>query len=32
MSKIFVLLLMVYFHIIDDYCLQGILAKIKQKT
>lgn len=32
MSKIFVLLLMVYFHIIDDYCLQGILAKMKQKT
>lgn len=31
MSKSFVVLLMVFFHIIDDYRLQGILASMKQK-
>ena len=29
--KIFILLLMVFLHIIDDYKLQGILASMKQK-
>ena len=31
MSKVFVVLLMLFFHIVDDYCLQGILASMKQK-
>lgn len=31
MSKMFVLLLMLFCHIIDDYFLQGILASMKQK-
>lgn len=31
MSKIFVVLLMLFFHIIDDYHLQGILASMKQR-
>lgn len=31
MSKAFVILLMLFFHIIDDYRLQGILASMKQK-
>lgn len=31
MSKIFVLALMLFCHIVDDYYLQGILAQIKQK-
>lgn len=26
-----ILLLMIFLHIIDDYCLQGILAQMKQK-
>lgn len=32
MSNIFIVLLMVFFHIIDDYRLQGILASMKQKS
>lgn len=31
MSKLFVLLLMIFLHIVDDYYLQGILASMKQK-
>lgn len=31
MSKAFVVLLMLFFHIVDDYRLQGILASMKQK-
>lgn len=31
MSKIFVLLLMIFCHIVDDYYLQGWLASAKQK-
>ena len=31
-NKIFVLLSMIFLHIIDDYKLQGILASMKQKT
>lgn len=30
-SKIFILLTMIFLHIIDDYKLQGILASMKQK-
>lgn len=30
-NKIFVLLSMIFLHIIDDYKLQGILASMKQK-
>ena len=30
-NKIFVLLTMIFLHIIDDYKLQGILASMKQK-
>lgn len=29
--KIFILLAMIFCHIVDDYYLQGILAKLKQK-
>ena len=32
MSKIFILLFMVFMHIVDDYYLQGVLAKMKQKS
>ena len=32
MSNIFILLSMIFLHIIDDYKLQGILASMKQKT
>ncbi len=32
MNSIFVLPLMIFFHIIDDYYLQGILANMKQKS
>lgn len=32
MSKIFVLLWMVFNHVFDDYHLQGILANMKQKS
>ena len=32
MSKIFILLFMIMMHIVDDYYLQGILAKMKQKS
>lgn len=32
MSPAFILLSMVFCHIIDDYYLQGILAKLKQKS
>lgn len=34
MSKLFVLMLMVFCHIIDDYCLQklGCLADLKQRS
>ena len=31
MNKLFILLLMIFCHIIDDYRLQGILANMKQK-
>ena len=31
MNKIFVLILMIFFHIVDDYYLQGILASMKQE-
>ena len=31
MSFIFTILLMIFGHIIADYCLQGILASMKQK-
>lgn len=30
-SKVFCFLLMIYFHIFDDYVLQGKLASMKQK-
>lgn len=30
-NKIFILLAMIFLHIIDDYKLQGILASMKQK-
>lgn len=30
--KIFILLIMLFGHIVDDYYLQGILAKLKQKS
>ena len=30
--KIFIILLMIFCHIIDDYYLQGILASMKQKS
>lgn len=32
MSKLFVLLWMIFFHIVDDYYLQGWLASAKQKS
>lgn len=32
MSIFTVLILMIFSHIVDDYYLQGILAKLKQKT
>lgn len=32
MSVHFVLLLMVFCHVVDDYYLQGILANLKQKS
>lgn len=31
MSKIFIILLMIFLHIVDDYYLQGWLASAKQK-
>lgn len=31
MNNCFMLLMMMFCHIIDDYCLQGILASMKQK-
>lgn len=31
MSNIFIVLLMLFFHIVDDYHFQGILASMKQK-
>ena len=30
--KIVILLTMIFFHIIDDFVLQGVLAKMKQKS
>ena len=30
--EIFMLISMLFCHIIDDYCLQGILASMKQKS
>ena len=30
--KLFILFLMIFAHIVDDYYLQGILASLKQKT
>lgn len=32
MSKIFVLLWMLFFHVVADYNLQGVMATMKQKT
>lgn len=32
MSKLFIVMLMVFCHIIDDYYLQGILASMKQRS
>ena len=32
MNKIFIILTMIFCHIIDDYGLQGILASMKQKS
>ena len=32
MNKAFVILLMLFFHIVDDYYLQGWLASAKQKS
>ena len=32
MSNLFVVLLMIFFHIVDDYYLQGWLASAKQKS
>ena len=32
MNNFFVILLMIFCHIVDDYYLQGILAKLKQKS
>lgn len=32
MSKLFVILWMIFFHIVDDYYLQGWLASAKQKS
>lgn len=29
--RLFILFAMIFFHIVDDYYLQGILAKMKQK-
>lgn len=31
MNNFYVLLAMIFLHVIDDYCLQGILANMKQK-
>ncbi|MDB7829182.1 hypothetical protein [Intestinimonas butyriciproducens] len=31
MNKEFVVLWMIFFHVVDDYCLQGWLASAKQK-
>lgn len=31
MNKSFIVLLMIFLHIVDDYYLQGILASMKQK-
>lgn len=31
MKSIFILFSMLFAHIVDDYCLQGILASMKQK-
>ena len=32
MPKLFIIMLMVFCHIIDDYYLQGILASMKQRS
>ena len=32
MSKLFVIALMIFCHIVDDYYLQGILASMKQRS
>ncbi len=32
MGNVFVLLSMIFLHIVDDYYLQGILASMKQKS
>lgn len=32
MSNLFVILWMIFFHIVDDYYLQGCLASMKQKS
>lgn len=32
MSKLFVIVLMLFCHVIDDYRLQGILASMKQRS
>ena len=31
MSRLFIIALMVFFHIVDDYYLQGVLASMKQR-
>lgn len=31
MTKVFIVLTMIFLHIVDDYYLQGILASMKQK-
>lgn len=32
MISVLIVLAMAYMHIIDDYCLQGVLANLKQKS
>lgn len=32
MDKLFIILLMLFLHIVDDYYLQGILASMKQRS
>lgn len=32
MSKLYIIMLMLFMHIVDDYYLQGILASMKQRS
>lgn len=32
MSYVYILLAMIFLHILDDFCLQGILASMKQRV